>query len=35
MQIIALSPEETLAAMERDSKKWGEVIKATGITINQ
>ena len=35
MQIIAASPEETLAAMQTDSKKWGDVIKATGITINQ
>jgi tripartite-type tricarboxylate transporter receptor subunit TctC len=35
MQIIASSPEEMLAAMEADSKKWGEVIAATGTTINQ
>jgi tripartite-type tricarboxylate transporter receptor subunit TctC len=35
MQIIASSPEEALAAMQADSKKWGEVIAATGITINQ
>jgi tripartite-type tricarboxylate transporter receptor subunit TctC len=35
MQIIASSPDEALAAMRADSKKWGEVIRATGITINQ
>jgi tripartite-type tricarboxylate transporter receptor subunit TctC len=35
MQIIASSPEEMLAAMQADSKKWGDVIAATGTTINQ
>jgi tripartite-type tricarboxylate transporter receptor subunit TctC len=35
MQIIAMSPAETLAAMHADSKKWGDVIKETGTTINQ
>jgi tripartite-type tricarboxylate transporter receptor subunit TctC len=35
MQILASSPEETLAAMRADSKKWGDVIAATGITVNQ
>ena len=35
MQIIATSPTEALAAMHADSKKWGDVIKATGTTINQ
>jgi len=35
MQIIATSPEEALAAMHADSKKWGDVIKETGTTINQ
>jgi tripartite-type tricarboxylate transporter receptor subunit TctC len=35
MQIIASSPEEMLAAMHADSKKWDEVIAATGTTINQ
>src|SRR5262249_36522401 len=35
MQIIASSPDEMLAAMQADSKKWGEVIAATGTTINQ
>ena len=35
MQILAASPDETLAAMRADSKKWGDVIAATGTTINQ
>jgi tripartite-type tricarboxylate transporter receptor subunit TctC len=35
MQIIAATPEETAAAMRADSKKWGDVIAATGITVNQ
>jgi tripartite-type tricarboxylate transporter receptor subunit TctC len=35
MQIIASSPEEMQAAMQADSKKWAEVIAATGTTINQ
>jgi tripartite-type tricarboxylate transporter receptor subunit TctC len=35
MQIIASSPEEALAAMRADSKKWAAVIAATGITIHQ
>jgi tripartite-type tricarboxylate transporter receptor subunit TctC len=35
MQIIAGSPDEMLAAMQADSKKWGDVITATGTTINQ
>jgi tripartite-type tricarboxylate transporter receptor subunit TctC len=35
MQIIASSPEEMLATMQADSKKWSEVIAATGTTINQ
>ena len=35
MQVIALSPAETLAAMHADSKKWGDVIRETGTTINQ
>jgi tripartite-type tricarboxylate transporter receptor subunit TctC len=35
MQIIASSPDEMLAAMQADSKKWGEVVAATGTTINQ
>ncbi len=35
MQIIAGAPDEMLAAMQADSKKWGDVITATGTTINQ
>ena len=35
MQIVASSPEETLAAMRAESRKWGDVITATGTTINQ
>jgi tripartite-type tricarboxylate transporter receptor subunit TctC len=33
MQLIASSPGEMRAAMEADSKKWADVIAATGITI--
>ena len=35
MQIIASSPGELLEALRADSKKWGDVISATGTTINQ
>lgn len=35
MEIIAGTPDEMLAAMRADSKKWGDVITATGTTINQ
>jgi len=35
MQIMASSPDEMLTAMQADSKKWGEVIAATGTTINR
>jgi tripartite-type tricarboxylate transporter receptor subunit TctC len=35
MQIIASSPADMRAAMKADSNKWGELIAATGITINQ
>jgi tripartite-type tricarboxylate transporter receptor subunit TctC len=35
MQIVASSPDGMLQAMREDSKKWGDVIAATGITINQ
>lgn len=35
MQIVASSPAEMMQAMREDSKKWGDVIAATGITINQ
>jgi hypothetical protein len=34
MQIVTSSPEEILSAMRTDSKKWGDVIKQTGTTIN-
>jgi tripartite-type tricarboxylate transporter receptor subunit TctC len=34
MQIVMSSPEEILSAMRTDSKKWGDVIKQTGTTIN-
>ena len=29
------SPEEMAQAMREDSKKWGDVIRQTGTTINQ
>ena len=35
MQLIASSPAQMQAAIEADSRKWGEVIAATGTTINQ
>jgi tripartite-type tricarboxylate transporter receptor subunit TctC len=35
MRIVASSPDEMMQAMREDSKKWGDVIAATGITINQ
>jgi tripartite-type tricarboxylate transporter receptor subunit TctC len=35
MEIVASTPEEMLAAMQADSKKWGDVITTAGITINQ
>lgn len=35
MEIVTTSPEEMLAEMRADSKKWGDVIAATGTTINQ
>ena len=35
MEIVASSPEEMRAAMQTMSKKWGDVITATGTTINQ
>jgi tripartite-type tricarboxylate transporter receptor subunit TctC len=35
MQIVASSPDEMLQAMREDTKKWGDVIATTGITINQ
>jgi tripartite-type tricarboxylate transporter receptor subunit TctC len=35
MQAVVSSPQDMRAAMESDSKKWGDVIKAIGLTINQ
>jgi tripartite-type tricarboxylate transporter receptor subunit TctC len=35
MEILASSPDEMLAAMRADAKKWGDVVTATGTTINQ
>jgi tripartite-type tricarboxylate transporter receptor subunit TctC len=35
MQIIASSPAEMAQALREDSQKWGDVIRATGTTINQ
>jgi tripartite-type tricarboxylate transporter receptor subunit TctC len=35
MQIVASSPEEMAQALREDFKKWGEVIRDTGTTINQ
>lgn len=35
MQVVVSSPQEMRAEMESDSKKWGDVIKAIGLTINQ
>jgi tripartite-type tricarboxylate transporter receptor subunit TctC len=35
MQIVASSPEEMAQAIREDSKKWGDVIRQTGTTINQ
>jgi tripartite-type tricarboxylate transporter receptor subunit TctC len=34
MSIVAGSPAELREAMRADSKKWAEVIKRVGITIN-
>jgi tripartite-type tricarboxylate transporter receptor subunit TctC len=35
MEIVAGTPEQMLEAMKTTSKKWGDVIAATGTTINQ
>jgi tripartite-type tricarboxylate transporter receptor subunit TctC len=35
MQIIASSPKDMLATMREDSNRWRDVIKATGVSINQ
>jgi tripartite-type tricarboxylate transporter receptor subunit TctC len=34
MEIVASSPEETKEAVAATSKKWGDVIRATGVTLN-
>jgi len=35
MQVVVNSPQQMRAEMEADSKKWGDVIKTIGLTINQ
>ena len=35
MQIVASSRNEMLEVMREDSKKWGDVIRETGTTLNQ
>ena len=35
MQIVASPPEEMAQALREDSRKWGDVIRETGTTINQ
>jgi tripartite-type tricarboxylate transporter receptor subunit TctC len=35
MKIVASSPQEMAEAMRADAKKWGDVIRETGVTINQ
>jgi tripartite-type tricarboxylate transporter receptor subunit TctC len=35
MQIVASTPDELAQTMRADSKKWGDVIRETGTTINQ
>lgn len=35
MQIVASTPDEMAQAMREDAKKWGDVIRETGVTINQ
>jgi tripartite-type tricarboxylate transporter receptor subunit TctC len=35
MQIVASSPSEMAQSLRDDYKKWGEVIRETGTTINQ
>jgi tripartite-type tricarboxylate transporter receptor subunit TctC len=35
MQIVASSPAEMAQAIREDAKKWGDVIRETGTTINQ
>jgi hypothetical protein len=33
MQILASTPDEMARAMREDTKKWGDVIRETGVTI--
>jgi len=35
MQIVASSPQEMAKAIHDDGRKWGDVIRQTGVTINQ
>jgi tripartite-type tricarboxylate transporter receptor subunit TctC len=35
MQIVASSPSEMAQSLRDDYKKWGDVIRETGTTINQ
>lgn len=35
MQMLASAPAEMAQAMREDAKKWGDVIRETGVTINQ
>jgi len=35
MQILASTPDEMAQAMREDAKKWGDLIRETGVTINQ
>jgi tripartite-type tricarboxylate transporter receptor subunit TctC len=35
MQIVASSPAMMMQVMREDSKKWGDVIREIGVTINQ
>lgn len=35
MQVVVSSPQEMRAEMEADSRKWADVIKAIGLTINE
>ena len=33
--VVASSPDEMAQALREDSRKWGDVIRDTGTTINQ
>ena len=35
MQIVASSPDEMAQSLREDFRKWGDVIRETGTTINQ